>query len=368
MILNKLMPYVLADIEAGNSVILSSASGRGKSMFVKKLIQYLRKRDGEGVWGYQTCFLATMTPPDMIGYQFKGIGEFDGRKFTKTDASIPLWAVSDEGKPYWAYKRYFVFFDEFGQGDSECKRPCAEVMLNGELGPWKLPPFSARIAATNHGARYGVTKDFDFNINRRKLYPIADDLNSFLEWADEPYEHQGKMWDVSPLFKSFARLHPEVLFEKEPTEQGPWSTPRSLISQDRFVQTLDNEGLFDPKDPAIVESIAGAIGVPAATALAGHFLFQLELPQLDAVVKEPMECPVPQKPDMQMLMAYTMAAQVDGDTIGPVVKYMQRFPKDLAITFVQSLVRRDKTMVLAAPIQQWTSRNASLLAVLSSLS
>ena len=367
MILSKLEPYVMADIEAGNAVKLISSSGRGKSEFAHTLFEKLKATSALN-WGFQSMFLATQTPPDLIGYQFKGEGNYEGRTFTRSEASIPLWMQSTEGKPAWAYDRFFLFLDEYGQGEADVKRASAELLLNGRIGQWALPAYSVRMAATNVGARYGVTKDFDFCINRESQYKITDDLESWLSWADKPYKHEGQAWNVAPLFKAFAKQHPEILFEEEPKQQGPWCTPRSLCGSDRFLQMIEKTvGKIDPNDTAVAEGVAGKIGVPAAGALMGWLQFRLDLPQYEEVVADPAGCPVPSKPDMQMLMAYELAARTQKQDMAKVIYYVQRMPKDLAITFAVSLVRRDKTLVLDPALAAWTSKNATLLALVQSL-
>lgn len=363
MILSKMAPYVMADIEAGNSVLLRSSSGRGKSDFVKWLFKHLSSGSAPGDWGYQSMFLATQTPPDLIGYIGIGHDEYDNKKYAKSVPTLPLWMQSTEGKPAWAYKRFFLFLDEYGQGEPDVKRASAELLLNGSIGPWKLPPFSVRIAATNRGARYGVTKDFDFVINRRSEYDIQDDLTSWLGWADKPYVHEAKEWHVMPVTKAFGAQYSQVLFEEEPKVQGPWCTPRSLCGADRWLQMIERSlGRIDPSDTCIGEGVAAKIGVAAAAQYVGFLKFRLELPQYADVVADPAGTPIPEKPDMKMLMAYEMAARTDKAGLPAVVAYMQRMPKDLAITYVLALTRRDKMMLIEPAMSAWTAKNATLLA------
>lgn len=368
MILSKLREHVLADIHSGNAVLLVSESGRGKSDFAEALFRHLKKATQLN-WGFQTLFLATQTPPDLIGYQFKGTGEYNGRTFAKSEASIPLWMMSNEGKPAWAYDRYFLFLDEYGQGEADVKRSAAELFLKGQIGPWALPPYSVRLAASNKGARYGVTKDFDFVVARQSRYNITDDIESWLDWADRPYTHEGREWNVMPVTKAFAKQNPTVLFEDTPKEQGPWCNPRTLCATDRYLQEIERvKGKVDANDHGVAEGVAAKIGVPAAGALMGWLQFRLELPQYEDVVKDPTGTPVPNKPDMQMVMAYEMASRTHKEDLAKVIAYMQRMPKDLAITYAVSLVRRDSTMVLERPLAAWTAKNATLLALIQSLS
>lgn len=368
MILSQLEKYVTADIEAGNSVVLISSSGRGKSDFCDALYEKYRATSGLN-WGFQSMFLATQTPPDLIGYQFKGEGVADGITFAKSEASIPLWMLSTEGKPAWCYDRFFLVLDEYGQGEADVKRASAELLLKGRIGAWSLPPYSVRIACTNTGSRYGVTKDFDFVINRRSQYTITDDIESWLAWADKPYTHMGQKWDNSALIKAFAKQNISVIFEEEPKQQGPWCTPRALCGVDRFLQVIERQhgGKLPLRDDGIAEGVAAKIGVPAAGALCGWLQFRVELPQYEQVRDNPAETPVPSKPDLQMLMAYELASRTKKEDLAKIIHYVQRMPKDLAITYAVSLVRRDKTVILDPALAAWVQKNATLLALIQSL-
>lgn len=369
-------------IESGQAVMWSSGSGMGKS---QTAVQLFKELHAEGAkigerWGMGVIFAATQTPPDLIGYQFKGerqipSGEVDGngahvmKTITVTDPSIPLWMISTEGKPAFTYDKFFLLIDEYGQGEGDVKRAIAEIFLNGGTAPWYLPPGSVRLACTNEGARYGVSKDFDFCIARRSLLRITPDIEGLLAHADKPYRHQGKDWQVMPVTKAWAAQNPQVPFEEEPKEQGPWCTPRQLFAADRYLQTKFAATGTQDVDSQAMEVIAGTIGMPAATSLVSHLQFRLMLPSYDDVCKDPAGTEVPVKADMQMLMAYELAGYAKAADLAPVIQYISRLPKDMGVTFVTALLRRDyKGMTGTPAMQAWINKNANLVSIIASLS
>jgi len=366
----------LALIEAGNAVIWQSGSGLGKSQVSYSIFEELRDKGaqkGES-WGFGTIFAATQTPPDLIGYQFKGEREFtmaDGsiRKLTVTEPSVPLWMISSEGKPAFMYDKFFLLIDEYGQGEADVKRAVAEIFLNGGTAPWYLPPGSVRIACTNQGARYGVSKDFDFCIARRALLNIEGDIEVTLRYLDKPYVHQGRTWQTTPVVKAWAASNPQTVFEVEPKEQGPWCNPRQLCAADRYIQTKWAMQGNQEMEPASASVLAGLIGMGATQSLLAHMQFMLELPSYADVVSDPDNTPVPGKADLQMLMAYQMAAYTQAQDLAPCIKYIQRLPKDMGVTYVSSLLRRDYKNIINQPAMlAWINKNASLVSIISSLS
>jgi hypothetical protein len=372
-----------ASFEAGNAVMLESPSGIGKT---QKIIQAYKRwktfHEARGkTVGMSQIFAATQTPPDLIGFQFKGEREFvigkdtEGneikRSVTITDPSVPLWMISTEGKPAFMYDLFFLLIDEYGQGEPDVKRAIAEIFLNGGTSPWYLPPGSVRVACTNKGARYGVTKDFDFCISRRTLLQIQGDVRVWIEdFADKPYVHQGREWNVMPVTKAWAMANEPILFESEPEKQGPWCNPRTLTSFDRYLQVKggSNGDNVNPTDKAIIEYGAGTVGMGATASIMSHFQFKMKLPSYDTVVGDPTGTPVPSAADIMLLMIYELAGLARPDDLAPLIVYIQRLPKDFAITFVSTLLRRDyRTFTTLPAMQSWISKNSALLAVMQSL-
>jgi hypothetical protein len=367
---------ILINAEAGNSSLLVGESGVGKS---QKIYQtFLKWRDAmakKGLnCGFGQIFAATQTPPDIIGFQFKGEKVFDlagtQHRVTVTDPSVPLWMISTEGKPAFMYDRFFLNIEEYGQGEADVKRAIAEIFLNGGSSPWYLPPNSIRVASTNEGSRHGVTKDFDFAIARRTKIEVRGDVRSWLNWANTPYHFQGRDWQVQPVVKAWAETNPQILFEAPPKEQGPWGNPRSIAAADRYLQVKAEHsgGNLDLTDPTIVEMMAGTIGMPAATSLMNHLQFRLELPPYEAVVADPGGTDLPNRADLKMLMAYELAAKTKVEDLAPVLSYVKRLPADMSITFVSALLRRDYQRFINEPAMQgWISKNASLVTIIASL-
>ena len=116
-------------------------------------------------------------------------------------------------------------------------------------------------------------------------------------------------------------------------------------------------------------STKGKIGMAAATSYVGHLQFQIELPHYEDVVKDPEHTPIPGKADLLMLMAYELAGRSKAADLAPIIKYVSRMPKDMSVTYISSLLRRDyKGMLNEPPMQAWISKNAMLMTVIAGLS
>lgn len=365
-------------IEEGQAVLLTGGSGLAKSSGSRQLFRKIKARDAaKGIrWGLGVVFLATQNPMSMIGFEFKGEKDFgDGRMVTVTEQSVPLWFLSvadgDDpgGKPAWMYDKFFLIIDEYGQGDPDTKKAGAEIFLNGGTPPWYLPPGSARVACSNTGSRYGVTKDFYFSVARRTELQVVGDIACVLEHWDKPYEHQGRIWQVMGATKAFAKQHPETIFEKEPAEITTWCNPRTMLDVDRYMQVVaeHNNGVMQ-LGPEQIAIAAGTMGMPGTQAYFATLQSKLELPSYEDVIADPVKCPVPQRPDLLLLMAYELANWTRPQDLAACITYMQRMPKDMAITYISALVRRDYKNTINHPaVSAWLNKNAALMTIVVGL-
>lgn len=344
-----------AILDSGISVELLSAPGRGKSEFVKQTVSRMGERDGKP-WGFATMFLATMTPSDLLGYMVptKAADGAMSSVFTR-----PAWMTTVDGKDVREYERGILFLDEFGQGEADVKRASAELLLNRQLGPHRLPDGWSVIAASNRASdRSGVTKSFDFVINRRLQIEISDDLNSWEAWAIDN--------NVDPLFVAFAVQNPHIVFsDGVPEKQGPWCTPRSLVMTSQVLAHLTPEGKQLPTDASAVEIAAGLIGEGAAAQLFAFVRLGQEMPKFEDIVKDPKKVRVSDKPDANMLICYQLAARIDISTAEPVIEYVERLPKEFAVTFAKTACRRDPKLIGTKAFGNWCRTNASLVTLLA---
>lgn len=356
---NELAAVFPALAEAGVSIELESSPGRGKSSFVEQMVRKLSARDNEE-WGFAVAFLATYIPVDLMGMPFKGEKTIDGETFTVTDLAMPPWFITRSGKPISHYKRGILLLDEYGQGEPDVKRASADLLLNKRLGPWIVPEGWIVVAASNKASdRSGVTKSFDFVINRRMAISISDDIESWLSWADEN--------DIHPIIKTFTRDNTDIVFAPGvPKEQGPWCTPRSIVMAGRILCQLAKSKGTDllPTDSIANELVAGMIGPAAGAQLQATIMLQHEMPAYEDIIAKPNEVKVPEKPDAQMLVCYTLASRVTAKDAVPVLTYVDRMPKDLALTFATAAVKRDPKLTASPGFLKWIGKNAALIAVI----
>ena len=127
-----------------------------------------------------------------------------------------------------------------------------------------------------------------------------------------------------------------------------------------------NNGVI-PEDPTTVEAIQGLIGAGAATALMIFVKLEREMPKYEEIVKKPMDTKVPTKPDSQMLVCYNLAHRVQQEDAEAVIKYVERMPKEFAVTFASAACKKTPMIVRTPAFQTWTKANSSLMASIATI-
>lgn len=394
MNLREMMLDMQANAMAGNAGIYESPPGVGKSdvgaqfaMWWKRHIQSTKPKARVGM---AVCFIATASPISASGMPWRSTQTWDNPvtgqpvEYTFTSPAVPQWAMAvdldtGEMRPVATFDSVVLFLEEWGQGSAEAKRAFAEVLRAGGTPEHKLPPGSPRFGFSNMDSRDGVTKEFDFIINRAARNTVRGDAKIWHDdFADKPYQWQGRTWQMLGVSKVWAIKKPNILFEDRPEKQGPWCTARSFTAQDRYVQVRMqlNGGVIPVDDPSFVEGCAAHCGMNQTQDYVSTLRFMLELPSYEAVVSDPMGTPVPTKSDLQLLMAYELAGRVEQGHLGPVIKYMEKrdsngkgMTKDLSITFITTVLRRDPRLINAPAMDAWITNgnNAHLVATIGAL-
>lgn len=342
------------------SIELISAPGRGKSQVTRRIREECQKLTPGKEWGFQTVFLATQSPVDLPGMTFKGVMEYRGKRITVADPTMPVWMLTEDGFPVTEFESGILFLDEFGQAEGDTKKAAAELLLNGQIGKWKLPPGWHVIAASNRASdRSGVTKNFDFVVNRRMELHIDDDIDGLIAHAEKS--------NVHPLVLAFMRVNPTIVLDPKgiPEQQGPYCTPRTAFMVSDLLYTLAGDSIDVRFSGPIHEMVGGLIGPAAAAQMENTVRLAQELPPLEAILAAPGTTQVPQSPHAQMLACYRLAAIADEANFGKLITYVSRMPKEFSCTFMQAATNRDMDLLDTHEFDKWVDDNRDLLDVVT---
>jgi len=361
MHLSNFLRLSTAYYRSGKCIYLTSAPGRGKTTTILAAVPKIASDLGKNM-GVVVISGPLLTPADAVGYLVP-VKMDDGTVESKY--TTPFWFRTDEGKALSEYDGGIIFVDEADKMDMDVKKIVGEMALSGRCGPHHIPKgWVVWMAGNRAGDRSGSTKELDHLINRRFEVPVTDDLAGWEKWALKNGVHHSII--------AFAMQNANIVFpDALPDKQGPFCTPRSLVATGELLAYLagsDGTTVVDlPTDTDAIEIASGGIGQAAAAQLFATLRLEADLPKTEDIIADPMKAKLPAKIDAQMLVAYKLSHMVTYPTLGPIIKYVQRLPADLQVTFVKSLCVRDPMAVSKPELLAWIKANSAIMAVITSL-
>ncbi len=357
----RLAPALIA---SGVSVELLGPSGVGKSEVVEQTAQKMSERTGKP-WGFSSINCSTALPITVPGFPL--FGKENARGTRSTLHTEPVWMTCRDGKSVFEYEHGILLLDEITSAEGDIKKQLADLQLTGGSGNHRLPGFGAGgwvVWATGNRVkdRSGVTKDFDFRINRRLEIHIRTDIEDTID----KYAERG----VHPVIMAFCMQNPQVIVhDKAMDVQGPWATPRSMFLCDRVLKQFLDPAKPDQiqYSPEIMALAAGLIGAGAANQLATFIKMANSNIQFKDIIADPKGCALPEEPSTMMLTSYMAASRTDMNNVAKVVTYMSRMPEEFAAMYVRSAMKKDARIINTQAVGEWCAQNATLVAVLSNL-
>ena len=252
----------------------------GPKMAKRAIRKAIKTRRAVFLWG-----------PPGIGKSdlVKQIGEDAGREVI--DVRLALWEPTDikgipyynadQGKMVWAPpselpvnedSTAIIFLDELNSAPPAVQAAAYQLILNRQVGTYKLPKGVDIVAAGNREGDRGVTYRMPAPLANRFLHlEMKVDFDDFQEWAT--------MNRIHPEVVGYVSFAKQDLYDFDPKSPSKaFATPRSWV----FVsELLDDE---DSDTETLHNLIAGAVGDGLAVKFMAHRKIASKLPKADDIL------------------------------------------------------------------------------------
>jgi hypothetical protein len=348
----------------GVTLKITSEPGAGKSKMAEAYAAQQNKRFADdGGYGCFVFDLSSGSFNDFMGYLMpKEMSDKDwqgqSQDVLAAKYTYPHWAYDLTTKrPAYQFKRGLIILEEWGQGELEVKKACAPLINDGRVGLWRFEGFDILVLSNRPEDRSGVTREFDFLINRWCEAELVATLKGFLV--------AGAQLGMTPLTLAFAARNEDKLFQgKVPEKQGPWLTQRSLHKFDNVIRANAKRGL-DITDPLMQVVAAGTIGAGAAGIYMAFAEARSKIPTVSAIVADPGNAPVPSELDVLMFLVFDLASKTTRQNIGPIAAYVQRLSSGMQVTYFNAATQRDETLVSTQEFSEFAVNNITLLSTVA---
>jgi hypothetical protein len=299
--------------------------GIGKSALVRQLASDLAVR-------LQDVRALLLDPVDLRGLPFLGS---DGRSKWATPEFLPR-----DGSG-------ILFLDELNAAPAMVQASCYQLVLDRKLGEYTLPEGWAIVAAGNRDSDRAVTTRMPTPLRNRFVHlELEVDLQEWSEWAIQA--------EVRPEVIAFLRFRPELLsvFDRD---VNAFPSPRSW----EFVSHILGS---TPEQSIEHELIAGAVGNGAATEFSAFLKTFRELPNIDAILLNPVKEPVPDNAAAQYAVASALAYCATDMNFDRICTYLDRMPTEFSVLCVRDACLRQPAVQLTPAFTKWAITNHHVLA------
>jgi hypothetical protein len=312
-------------INARQPAFLWGGPGIGKSAVVCQLATDLKV-------ALQDVRALLLDPVDLRGLPFLGS---DGRSKWATPDFLPQ---GGEG---------ILFLDELNAAPAIVQAGCYQLVLDRKLGEYTLPEGWSIVAAGNRESDRAVTTRMPTPLRNRFVHlDFEVDAQEWCEWAIQT--------GVRPEVIAFLRFRPALLsaFDRD---NNAFPSPRSW----EFVSRILNA---KPKAKIEHELIAGAVGTGAATEFSAFLSTFRNLPNIDAILVNPHQEPVPDNAAAQFAVATALAHRASDTNFDRVYQYLKRMPTEFSVLAVRDASLRDPNVRHTAGYTAWAVDNHAVLA------
>ncbi len=304
--------------------------GIGKSSIVKQIAQ-------ERSIGFVDLRLALMDPTDL-----KGIPFYDKERHSALWAPPSFLPQEGEG---------VLFLDELNAAPPAVQASAYQLILDRQVGEYRLPEGWAIVAAGNREDDRGVTYKMPSPLANRFVHlQMEVDARAWRDWALRV--------GIDARITGFIGYAPDALFTFEPSKhQKSFATPRSWAFVDALLRSGMDEAL-------LLDAIGGAIGEELGVKFLSFARVMRDLPDIEAILRGDAS-EHPKRADVLHALASGLVDALLRDYSDERLEYLLRYAMELesefSVMMVQDLQRTGITMERSDAFGAWVKRFSYLL-------
>lgn len=262
----------------------------------------------------------------------------DGRTHWFPAAFLP---TGNEPKPV------AMFLDEMSDCPLPVQAALYQLILDGQLGDYKLPASTRIIAAGNLDNEGAIIQKMKVPLRKRMRHAIMTfDRFAWEKWA---LAH-----GIDIRMVAFHRFTVGRLLHVPSKTEYAQPSPRAWEFLNRAV-------LRNPAPNRLLRISQQTVGEGAAAEFCGFMRVCNTLPSLDGIISNPMGANVPTEPSTQFAIAVGLAKRANDSNIGNIIKYADRLSADCSIVCVMSALKQDDAIANTRAYIQWQSDHSDVM-------
>lgn len=327
-------------VKAKQPVMLQGSPGVGKSQVVA---QVAKNNDMEMI----DVRLSQLDPVDL-----RGVPSVDPKK-KQTSWNVPDF-LPTEG-------RGILFLDEINSAAQATQAAAYQLVLDRKLGDYELPEGWTIVAAGNRMSDNAIVNQMSTALKNRFVHLDFEVNNEdWTQWALKA--------GIRTEVIGFIRFRPLLLneFEKRNDSEQERKRIQSLKDSQAFATPRSWEFLSrlidqNPPDEVVHELISGTVGEAAAAEFAGYLKYHRKVPNIDKLLMDPKNAPIPEEPAILIATVTAVAARASEDNFERVVAYTDRLSSDFQVMLMKDAITREGDLADTRGFADWATRNPKVV-------
>lgn len=314
--------------ERNTPVFFHGPPGVGKSAIVKQMA-------AENEVGFKDIRVGTMLPEDLTGIPVPDL-----------ERQVAIWLRAN----FWPDakvdgERGIIMFDELPDANRNLQSCIYRVVLDREIGEYKLPDGWWPVAAGNRREDRAAANSISTALaNRFAHVHIRADSDVFRRW--------GNVNDIHTMLLGFLQWRPDFIHNMEGANLLAFPSPRSWEMASKY---------FDLSPGLRLRALRGIVGEGAAIEVETFFK-AVELPDFDDIIKDPKRTMIPQEPASRYALSAMLSRHLNKDNFGQVLVYISRadFGADFGSVVVLEAAKRDGAICESNAFNKWAKENTAI--------
>jgi len=306
--------FLVDCVDAGLVPFIKSSPGMGKS----SMVAAVSKQANLHMIDHR---LSTSSPVDMTGLPGfdKGIARFHPFEDIFPVETTPI----PEGKD-----GFLLFLDEFNSALKSVQAACYKLILDRQVGQFKLHPYTAIVLAGNLSTDNAIVTNLSTAMQSRLIHlKIRLDFNEFMEDVALPQQ-----WDARIL--AYLSWKSAALNDFDPDHTNDtFCCPRTWDFMNRLIKGKPVE---DHKIPLYV----GTISPGVALDFVQFTKVYQNLPKIEDIVHNPGSAPLPGDSATKWATIIHLVEKADKKVFAPVCEYIRRFGIEFRLIFFRYIIAR----------------------------
>lgn len=265
----------------------------------------------------------------------------------------------DTGKAVGTYDGWLLFFDEITQCAPAIQAASYKILLDRQVGDHHLHERVRVAAAGNLTTSGAIASKMNTAMQSRMIhFVLRSDHKAWMEWAtNNAIDHR---------VVSYLAYKPEFLHRFDPKHQDlTFPAGRTWKFLSDLIQGAN--GIATPDLPKNKPMLAGTVGFGAATDFITYCKVYSSLPDVNAILTDPANAPLPHEPGAKWAIAGMVSQNLielkDPAHRAALMEYLLRFEVSFQHIALVRALSQDKSIARTPKILQWVQKNSDLFSL-----